>query len=162
MTDSTGATDSHVVSITITGANDLPTLTIPQPTAVAELANASAQTISLAGNLQIADKDLAANTLTPSQGSPTVVWSSGTVPDAYDLSPLTAGGVLTLGVPTASNGATATIGWAYKPAAVNLDFLATDQTLKITYPITVSDGFGGTDTQNLVITVTGTKCTPEW
>ena len=158
VTDSSNATDDQTVTVTITGTNDVPVLTIAG-SGVAELADAAAQDLSLSGNLQIFDKDVD-NTLTPSQGTPTAVWSGGAVPVGYDLSALTAANVLTLGAATTSTGGTVNISWSYDPAAVNLDFLAAGQTLTITYPVTITDEFNAADTENLVVTITGTNDAP--
>jgi len=161
VTDSSGATANQTVQVTITGTNDLPTLTIAAPSSVAELDNASTQDLSaITGSLVIADKDVS-NTLTPTQGAPTVVWSGGNLSTAgYDVSALTAANVLTLGAAGTSNGGNVNISWSYDPAGVNLDFLAAAQTLTITYPVTITDEAAITSNKNLVITITGTNDAP--
>ncbi|MBV5302781.1 MAG: VCBS domain-containing protein, partial [Chlorobium sp.] len=158
----TAVTADQIVAITITGSNDNPALSIAAPSSVAELANASTQDLSaITGNLVIADKDVD-NTLTPSQGTPTVVWSGGNLSTAgYDVSALTAVNVLTLGAVGTSNGGNVNITWTYDPAAVNFDFLANSETLTVTYPVTITDEAGATDTKNLVITLTGTNDVPD-
>ena len=102
VTDSASATADQTVTITITGTNNAPVLTIVGAS-VNEAADASAQDLSLSGSLQIADKDVG-NSVSATQGTPTVVWSGGTVPAGYDLAPLTANGVLTLGAATTTTG----------------------------------------------------------
>ncbi|MCK7613707.1 VCBS domain-containing protein [Roseibium sediminicola] len=46
--------------------------------------------------------------------------------------------------------------WSFDPAHAAYQHLAAGQTLQVTIPVTVTDSAGATDTQNLVITVTGT------
>src|SRR5439155_26458970 len=57
------------------------------------------------------------------------------------------------------NGA-GTLKWSFSDADDDFDFLAKDQTLVLTYDITVSDNHGGTATQTVTITVTGANDTP--
>ncbi len=46
--------------------------------------------------------------------------------------------------------------WSFDPGHTAYQHLAAGQTEQITVPVTVTDSSGATDTQNLVITVTGT------
>ncbi|MGS4987618.1 VCBS domain-containing protein [Roseibium sp. RP-7] len=50
--------------------------------------------------------------------------------------------------------------WSFDPSHAAYQHLATGQTQQITIPVTVTDQAGATDTQNLVITVTGTNDGP--
>ncbi|MCP9882534.1 VCBS domain-containing protein, partial [Cyanobium sp. Alchichica 3B3-8F6] len=149
---------SVIQTITLTGVNDAPMLTIA-PAGVDELVNASVQNLLFSGNLQIADMDVG-NSVSATQSTPRVVWSGGTLPADYNLELLTAANALTLGSAVTTTGGTVTIPWTYDPAAVNLDWLAAGETLTITYPITVIDSSDGSDTKDLVITITGANDGP--
>ncbi|SMP34531.1 VCBS domain-containing protein [Roseibium denhamense] len=46
--------------------------------------------------------------------------------------------------------------WSFDPSHAAYQHLAAGQTQQVTIPVTVTDSAGGTDTENLVITVTGT------
>ncbi|WP_156504212.1 VCBS domain-containing protein, partial [Oleiphilus sp. HI0066] len=50
--------------------------------------------------------------------------------------------------------------YSFDPSNAAYNGLAKDDTQTITIPVTVTDGSGGTDTQNLVITLTGTNDNP--
>ena len=50
-----------------------------------------------------------------------------------------------------------TINWDYTIADSDLDFLAAGETVTLVFTITVDDGNGGTDTQDVTILVTGSN-----
>ena len=58
---------------------------------------------------------------------------------------------------TANNG---TINWDYTIADADLDFLAAGETVTVVFTITVDDGNGGTDTQDVTINITGSNDAP--
>src|SRR5439155_739057 len=141
------------VTISITPVNNAPILSaITQPGSVAELADASAQDLApIVGTLPVSDLDVG-DTLTASiSGTPTLVWSGGSL-TASQVTALTAAmvtGKLSFTAGTLSNGGAQTIGYTYDAAAANLDFLALGQTLTVTYQVQVSDGTATTSTQSL-------------
>src|SRR5262249_40499811 len=145
------------VTINIKGTNDAPVLsTIAPPPAVIELSNASAQDlVPILGTVSVTDRDIG-NTLTASiSGTPTLVWSGGTLTEPQ-LTALTAALVtdrLTFTGTATSDGGAKTIGYSYDAAAANVDFLRAGDTLKVTYAVTVSDGTVASGTQNLVFTI---------
>ena len=50
-----------------------------------------------------------------------------------------------------------TINWDYTIADADLDFLAAGETVTVVFTITVDDGNGGTDTQDVTINITGSQ-----
>ena len=52
------------------------------------------------------------------------------------------------------------VAWNYSAPDKTFDFLAAGQTLVVTYAVTVDDGHGGTATQNVAVTITGTNDAP--
>src|SRR6202035_3079059 len=50
--------------------------------------------------------------------------------------------------------------WSFSDADDDFDFLSANQTLTLTYDITVSDGHGGTAIQTVAVVVTGTDDKP--
>jgi VCBS repeat-containing protein len=52
------------------------------------------------------------------------------------------------------------ISWSFNLAHGDADFLAQDETLTATYNVTINDGHGGTVTQPVTVTITGTNGTP--
>ena len=136
---------------------------ITQPASVAELADASAQDLApISGTLSVSDLDIG-NTFTASiSGTPTLVWSGGSLTAGQIASLTTAmiNGHLSFTSGVLSNGGAQTIGYTYDAAAANLDFLAAGQTLTIGYAVQVSDGTATTATQPLNFVITGTNDAP--
>ncbi|MGJ4953912.1 VCBS domain-containing protein [Bradyrhizobium sp. HKCCYLS20291] len=151
---------TQTVAITITGTDDLPTITGSAGT-VDEAGAAHAQAIALAGTIAVTDLD-AGDPLTASViSSPTVMLDghaftlpagAAALADAAALSFDNAGNL--------SNGGTTNIAWIYHPGAADLDFLKQGQTLTLTYAVDVSDGIGTSAPQTVVITINGTNDAP--
>ena len=161
------ATDSGKLSATDTftlnvSSNHAPTLgPITSPADITELADASAQNIAaISGTLSVNDVD-SGNIITASAGAATASLSGGvSLPNGVNVASLIASSALTFGAGVTPNGAASNLTWTYDPTAANLDWLPFGQTLTISYPVTVSDGQGGTATQNLLITIKGTNDAP--
>ncbi|WP_341486571.1 VCBS domain-containing protein [Pararhizobium sp. A13] len=159
--DGNGGTVDRTVSVTITGTNDAPVLSdTTNPTAVAELTDASAQNLAaITGNFSVSDLDVG-DTLTPSVvGSPTVLLNGSAFTLPAGAAALTAGGAFTLTGATSTGGAV-NIGYNYDPAAANLDFLRAGQSLTITYVVQVNDGTTYSGTQDVTFTITGSNDAP--
>lgn len=63
--------------------------------------------------------------------------------------------------PALSNGETTKeLDWNFNSGSEHFDFLKAGETLTLTYVITANDGSGGTDTQDIVITINGTDDVP--
>src|SRR5262249_13337643 len=136
-------TDGHVtaapqpLSFVITGTNDAPVLSaITQPASVPELADASAQNLDpITRTLPVSDLDVGDTFTAWIVGTPTLVWSGGSL-TAAQISALTAAlvtGKLTFATGVLSNGGAQTIGYTYDATAANLDFLRQGDTLTIGY-----------------------------
>src|SRR6185503_8492767 len=78
-TDSTGATATDVVTFTITGTNDAPTVDATNPTGFTEAVNAAAQNLNQAGTVAFNDIDTndVVDISFASNGAP--VWSGGPI-----------------------------------------------------------------------------------
>ncbi len=153
---------SSFITINISGTNDNPVLdAITAPLAIEEDVNAAAQDLFVTGSLTVTDVD-ASDTLTANQGTATAELRdvSNTVITGVTIPPELLTGLTFTGTPSSTSGAPRSITWTYDPAAVNLDFLKAGDSLTITFPVTVTDGTGTSNTQNLVITITGTNDGP--
>jgi len=133
--------------VTITGTNDTPTITsVAGITDVlgAVTEDATTTTLSDTGTMTFADVDLTdAHTVS-------VVKASGTL-----------GGTLTLGSVTESaTTSDGSVPWTYTVANSNTQYLALNQTASEVFTVTISDGNGGTVTQNVTVTATGTNDAP--
>ena len=163
--DGSGAsnsTDTTTVTIVITGTNDRPVITpinvAGSVSDVAETVNPSADAglQETSGSISFADVDLSDRPTATSAFS-SIVSSQGLTLTADQQAALKAGFSIT---PDAGNTNIGTVGWNYKIAESALDFLAEDQTVTLTYKITVNDGKGGTASTDVTITVTGANDAP--
>ncbi|WP_411288494.1 beta strand repeat-containing protein, partial [Phenylobacterium sp.] len=144
--DNHGGSVQQVVAVTITGTNDAPTISAATTAtgAVTERADGASDentaTLTASGAVAFADVDLTdthSATFTPA--------GPGYI------------GALTLGtVDQAAN----TVGWTFATADGALDFLAAGETRTQTYVLTVSDGQGGSASQTLTMTLTGSNDAP--
>ncbi|RTY34589.1 hypothetical protein EKD02_09775, partial [Chlorobium phaeovibrioides] len=154
------ASDDQTVTITITGTNDAPVITQENGDSIAA-AITEGTTLSDSGSITFADLDLT--------DSP--VASEATL----SVSALKAGGTTDLTLTAAqqadieaafsiTNVATNTnngeVTWSYSIAEAALDFLAKDEVVTAVFTITVNDAKGGTDTEDVTITLTGTNDAP--
>jgi VCBS repeat-containing protein len=110
----------------------------------------------LSGTMNFTDADHS-DTHTTSAALHSAVLSSGTVIPAASLAHFQA--AMTSHITSDSNGS-GKLTWSFSDADDDFDFLAKNQTLVLTYDITVSDNHGGTTTQTVKVTVTGTDDTP--
>ena len=145
--DKNGGTDTQDVTITLIGRNDTPTITSgAQAGAVTEItdgaAGEGATTHQDNGTISFADVDLI---------------------DTHNASATPQGGGVgylgTFILGAVDQGAD-TVGWTFKVDDSALDFLAEGETRTQTYTVTVDDKNGGTVTQDVVITLTGTNDAP--
>ena len=153
-TDGSGATATDVVSFTITGTNEGPTVDASDPTGFNEALNASAQNLNQNGTVSFDDigsNDVIDITFAPN-GSP--VWSHGSLDPV--LGALLLGGFSTGVIDAAAPGSTP---WSYN-ATVNLDFLRAGETITFSYTVTATDSSGATATDVASFTITGTNDGP--
>jgi VCBS repeat-containing protein len=110
----------------------------------------------LSGTMNFTDADHS-DTHTTSAALHSAVLSSGTVIPATSLAHFQA--AMTSQITSDHNGSGA-LKWNFSDADDDFDFLSKNQTLVLTYDITVSDNHGGTTTQTVKVTVTGTDDKP--
>ncbi|MCO8311372.1 VCBS domain-containing protein, partial [Pseudomonas mandelii] len=139
----------QTVTITLTGTNDQPTLTIVDSTGAMSEGNGTA-TLSDSGALSFADLD-SIDTVTVSQtANGDIAWSGGTL-NASVASALVAG----FSVDQNS--------WDYS-SNQNLDFLAAGETITFSYAVVATDDSGAANAasaeQTVTITITGTNDAP--
>ncbi|MBV7570601.1 VCBS domain-containing protein [Pseudomonas sp. PDM27] len=149
LTDDFGATVTKAVTITLTGTNDRPTLSIDDTTGAMTEGNGAA-TLSDSGALSFADLD-SNDIVTVSQtANNDIAWSGGTL-GAAQAAALVAGFSVDQ------------TGWNYS-SSENLDFLSAGETISFSYTVVASDNSGtGNATsvaQTVMITLTGTNDQP--
>jgi len=146
------------VSFTIHGANEAPVITSSAQTgSITEIAGAwdsdTADTAS--GAVKFTDADLH-DTHTVTVTGVTASGMTSGLPSNAILK-----GWLSLGALTDSgNGVTGSDPWTFSAHDENFDYLGAGQKVTLTYTVKVADNHGGTATQNVDITITGTNDTP--
>ena len=105
------------------------------------------------GTIKFTDADIT-DTHTTTAGNPTFAWSGGLL-NQNEITTLTNDSVLTLTEVDNAGTGTGSVAWNYQVSNSALTFLAPSQTLTETYVVTVSDGHGGTATENVSVTILG-------
>ncbi|MGC2780917.1 MAG: VCBS domain-containing protein, partial [Bradyrhizobium sp.] len=156
-------TTVRTVTLAVPPVNDPPAITgETDPAAVAELSDAHAQLLGpITGTLSASDRDIGDVLTGHVAASATVSYSAGALPAGVDLDALRDAAAISFGsVTTTISGGANTLTWTYHPAAANLDWLASGETLTITYLADVTDGTAGVGSQPLTITITGSNDAP--
>ncbi|MCP1480326.1 VCBS repeat-containing protein [Pseudomonas chlororaphis] len=139
----------QTVTITITGTNDRPTLTIADTAGTMNEGNAAA-TLSDSGALSFADLDNIDSVTVSHTANGNIAWSGGTL-NASVASALVAG----FSVDQNS--------WDYS-SSQNLDFLGAGETITFSYTVVATDNSGAANaasaTQTVSITITGSNDAP--
>ena len=150
------------ITITIIGTNDAPTTaSVPQIAAIKEIASPqthdSTTSDTAAGTVSFKDADLTDKheaSITDDVGA------EGTTTGLADHDTLL--GWLSLGAfSDSTNGVTGSQAWSFSAEDHYFDYLAEDETVTLTYTIQLDDHHGGTVTQDVVVTVTGSNDAPE-
>ena len=144
ITDNFGAFADQVITVTIQGSNDLPTLVAAVSSGdVTEIVDGDTAeneaTLSVSGTIQIGDLDENDTyTVTTQDGSAGYLGEFNAVIDQ----------------------ATKTATWLFAVEDSALDFLGAGDDLLQTYTVAISDGHGGQVDQTVTITITGTNDAP--
>ena len=148
--DANGGTDTQDVTVSITGANDAPVIAVVDVDATIT----EGTTLTDSGSITFTDLDLT-DTPTATEVTKSVttaltltVAQQTAIEDAFTISP------------DALNANNGTINWDYTITEGELDFLAAGETVTVVYTITVDDANGGTDTQDVTVSITGANDTP--
>ncbi|MEH2508984.1 VCBS repeat-containing protein [Nitrobacteraceae bacterium AZCC 1564] len=145
VTDAANASDTQTITITVTGTNDTPVI------ASADLAGAVTEqcyptgSLTDSGTIAFHDVDLSDTHVI----DPTVTASTGAL------------GLLTAEVMTDTSGGTGgEIAWQYIVNSSAVEYLAAGESKLETFTITLDDGHGGTVSQTIEVTITGTNDAP--
>ncbi len=177
-----GATDStsQVVTVTITGTNDVPLIDVRAGVTdlegtINEIADLSTSPPELVTNLvetgvvtftdvDLSDQHTASITASSVTGATLAngyTLTSGQTDVLLDAFFLNAGdgGPRTSFDSTFGSAASGegTVNWTYDISDQNIDFLGENDELELSFEVTINDGNGGTVTDTVVITVTGTN-----
>ncbi len=158
--DGNGGTATDVVSFTLTGTNDAPTVSAAAASAITEAVDAGAQDLSDSGEVSFADLD--SNDLIDVRfaANGDIAWSGATLDEPLDAD-LAAALVAGFSVSATDAEAPGSVNWNYSVDNADLDFLAVGETITFSYTVTADDGNGGTATDVVSFTLTGTNDAPE-
>ncbi|MBP5078697.1 hypothetical protein HUS84_33120, partial [Pseudomonas chlororaphis] len=149
VSDGLGGVDTQLVTVTVTGSNDQPTLTIADTAGAMNEGDGTA-TLSDSGALSFADVDNTDTVTVSHTANGDIAWSGGTL-NAGVASALVAG----FSVDQNS--------WDYS-SNQNLDFLGAGETITFSYRVVATDDSGAANaasaTQTVTIILTGTNDQP--
>ena len=158
LADNNSGTTTQTVTVTITGTNDTPVITSSAQTgAITEADGVTGSTVldTASGAVTFTDVDLSDTHAVTITGVAATGVTSGLADNITVL------GWLSLGtLSDATNGATGSDAWTFSAQDKSFDYLAADETVTLTYTVQVADGHGGTASQNVAVTVTGTNDAP--
>ncbi|WP_370312066.1 VCBS domain-containing protein [Sagittula sp.] len=154
-TDRHGATAVNTVTVTVTGTNDAPQVTVSPSAGFTEAPVAGMQVLADSGMVDFTDSDAGDLVDITFVSNGDIAWSGGVL-DPGIAAALEAG--FSTGVSDAVP--PGSIGWNYAAQAA-LSFLAIGEEITWSYTITATDLAGETGTQVLNFTVTGRNNTPQ-
>ncbi|WVH09968.1 MAG: hypothetical protein EoVTN8_1483 [Fluviibacter phosphoraccumulans EoVTN8] len=150
------ATDTGIanVTITITGTNDVPDITVGAGNSASACLTETNAGLTSSSTLSVADVDTT-NTVAPSVYS--VVASGTTTSLPSNNAALLAMLTVDVGNVISNSTTTGTINWSFNSGS---EYLAAGETLTLTYTVKATDSSSGSDTQTVTVTITGTNDTP--
>ncbi|KWV48847.1 hypothetical protein AS156_17800 [Bradyrhizobium macuxiense] len=156
--DHHGGVVTQPVTITVTGANDLPVITsAPQAAAITEMPDTTGSSTADTGSgaVTFTDPDLSdAHSVTITGVTESGV-TSGLANESIVLSWLSLGKLT-----DSTGGVIGSSPWLFSAADKNFDYLAAGETLTLVYTMQVNDHHGGVVDQPVTITITGTNDLP--
>jgi VCBS repeat-containing protein len=153
--------NSQTVVVTINGTNDGPTIE-GTPTALQTRAAGDTATVT-SGSIEIEDLDVS-DVVTVSEVRLVTAGLTGDE-DGDQETPSPADLLLMLDIRADDividgNNTTGTINWDFTPGTEKFDYLASGETLALTYTVVLADQNGGTNSQTIQINVAGGNNTP--
>lgn len=137
------------VTVSVSGVNDAPTMSVTAPSGFTEAADASAQALNDTGTVSFDDVDTTDLVGISYVSNEDAAWSGGEI-DA-SLAAVLEGGFST---GTSDADAPGTTPWTYS-ATADLDFLAAGETITFSYTVTATDSKNATATDTVQFTITG-------
>jgi len=154
--DGTPLHDTETVTITITGGNNTPDVFIGTGDSAAETLAESNGTLTSTGTLSVTDsnvRDIVTSSVTGVVASGTTTGLGSN--NAALLAMLTSTANVLDNTQTSGK-----LTWNFHSGSEAFNYLATGESLTLTYTIEVEDSQGAVDTQTVVITITGTADAP--
>ncbi len=142
--DGHGGTSTALVTVTITGTNDVPLVAVSDVTGAVTEMLIPAGNLTDSGAIAFTDVDL------------TDIHTITTAPVGSTLGTLTA----LKNTDTTGTGSGGQLTWTYTVAASAVEYLAAGQTKLEQFTVTVNDGHGGVVDRTVNVTITGTNDVP--
>ena len=160
-----GSIASQTITVNVIGTNDAPAISVEtgdsSSISVQESDNARAQSITASGTLTVTDADGSADELSVSyQIGGDLIWSGADGVEAPEIEAELAQQLLS-GFDVSLDASAGELTWSFSARNLNLDFLAASETLTATFVVRVQDAYGATNTQDVVLTITGTTDAPQ-
>ena len=156
--DGQGGTATQDVTVTLTGSNDVPEISVVDVTG--EITDGSSD-LTDSGSISFTDVDLTdrptASEVTKSVNAKKADGTELPLP-AEQLAVIEEAFSISAADGNVNDG---TIDWTYDIDAGDLEFLAEGEVVTAVFTITVDDGQGGTATQDVTVTLTGSNDVPE-
>ena len=150
--DVDGDTGTATATVTITGTNDEPVITLDAGDSAAETITESDASQSISGTISVTDLDLSDVVNASFVVKSTVGDFNGI--DGQTLFSLQSNPVVS------SSETENDLTWTFDMGTETFDYLALGEAVQIVYTITVDDGNGATDSQDVTITINGTNDVP--
>lgn len=149
-------TGAEIISVRFTGTNDAPTLVAVDATGT----GTEGGTLTSSGTLTYTDVDVddtATINASALAVSGSFIDNGGTVP-AATLTALQSD--LNVAFASAQTAGDNTVNWSFDPGAETFDFVGKDETLVLTYTVSMEDDNGVEVTQDVTVTITGINDVP--
>jgi VCBS repeat-containing protein len=162
VTDSEGASVSELVSITITGANEKPTINDPAVISIGGSDSAAATLIetnsglTASGSLTVTDPNQSDIVTAHIQTLTVTGTTAGLSSDHQALFQMLTVNELVID----STMTTGSINWSFDSGSQSFDYLAEGEMLVLTYTVRVQDSIGAATQQPITITIVGTNDAP--
>lgn len=155
-----GSTDTHEITVTITGTNDAPAISLGTGDAAnGDVTETDASHLTVSDTLTVTDADIS-DTVSTSVTGIKVSGSGniqGNIPSKQELLEM-----FSTKIDGLTNATTeGKITWTFDSGDKTFDYLSVGETVELTYTVKVDDGHGGTTTQDVVVTVHGSNDSPE-
>ena len=166
LSDGNGGVLRQEVGVRIHGINDAPVIDGPSQTGVIievvdSAPEADADPADATGTITFDDVDLSD---VPTASITASVVSDSTLANLYTLTTSQTDDLLDSlslsGVTFSSVDGSGSLDWTYSISNAEIDYLALTDSVELTFTVEVDDANGGTDTQDVVITVNGTNDSP--
>ena len=149
--------DDQTVTVTITGTNDAPVISVGAGDSAAETVAETNAGLTESGTLTVVDVDLS-DAVTPTVFS---VAASGTTTGlGPNNAALQAMLTVTPGPIAANAGAANNLNWAFNSGAEAFNYLDDGESLTLTYTIRATDDSLASDDQTVTVTITGSNDAP--